>query len=193
MNAYTFNAEQTRDRLIAAIRAIAERQGFSKVILGISGGKDSTVAAALCARALGKENVYGVMMPDGVQADIADSRRVCEALGIQQRTVNIGGVEVARFMMLVGKGTGATNSGFDERPDWPKNLDLAQRMTDSINDLVSGAAREVKVKTGRFNQHVSTGALLIEVGNNRNTLKQALAACPVIAKALARVHAQASD
>ena len=101
--------------------------------------------------------------------------------------------EIAYIMMLVGKGTGATNSGFDERPDWPKNLDLAQHMTDSINALVSGAAREVKIKTGRFNQHVSTGALLIEVGNNRNTLEQALAACPVIAKALARVHAQSGE
>ena len=102
------------------------------------------------------------------------------------------GQEIAYIMLLVGKGTGATNSGFDERPDWPKNLDLAQRITESINGLVSGAAREVKVKTGRFNQHVSTGALLIEVGNNRNTLEQALAACPVIAGALAQVHAQVS-
>ena len=101
--------------------------------------------------------------------------------------------EIAYIMLLVGKGTGATNSGFDERPDWPKNLDLAQRITDSMNAQVSGVAREVKIKTGRFNQHVSTGALLVEVGNNRNTLEQALAACPVIAKALAQVHAQASD
>ena len=90
MSAYTFNAEATRDGLIAAIREIAEKQGFTRVILGISGGKDSTVAAALCARALGKENVYGVMLPDGVQKDISDSQRVCEVLGINQRTVNIG-------------------------------------------------------------------------------------------------------
>ncbi len=90
MNAYIFNAAEARDNLIAAIREIAEKQGFTKVIIGISGGKDSTVAAALCARALGKENVYGVMMPDGVQKDISDSQRVCQVLGINQRTVNIG-------------------------------------------------------------------------------------------------------
>ncbi len=90
MSAYTFNAEATRDGLIAAIREIAEKQSFTRVILGISGGKDSTVAAALCARALGRENVYGVMLPDGVQKDISDSQRVCEVLGINQRTVNIG-------------------------------------------------------------------------------------------------------
>ena len=103
------------------------------------------------------------------------------------------GERIAYVMMLVGKGTGATGSGFDERPDWPANLELAQRITDGMNAQVEGVSREVKIKTGRFNQHVSTGALLIEVGNNRNTLEEALAACPVIAKAIADVHAASSD
>jgi len=103
------------------------------------------------------------------------------------------GERIAYVMMLVGKGTGATGSGFDERPDWPENLELAQRITDSMNALVEGVSREVKIKTGRFNQHVSTGALLIEVGNNRNTLEEALAACPVIARAVYEVHAASSD
>lgn len=100
------------------------------------------------------------------------------------------GKQIAYVMLLVGKGTGATGSGFDERPDWPKNLELAQRITDCMNAQVEGVSREVKVKTGRFNQHVSTGALLIEVGNNRNTLGEALAACPIIAQAIAQAHAQ---
>lgn len=110
-------------------------------------------------------------------------------------SVQAEGKQIAYVMMLVGKGTGATNSGFDERPDWPKNLDLAQRITDGMNAQVKGVSREVKIKPGRFNQHVSTGALLIEVGNNRNTLEEALAACSVIAQAIADVHAQsrASD
>lgn len=100
----------------------------------------------------------------------------------------------AYVMMLVGKGTGATGSGFDERPDWPKNLELAQAITDEMNRHTGGISREVKIKTGRFNQHVSTGALLIEVGNNRNTLDEALAACTVIAQAIAGVHrARVSD
>ncbi len=96
--------------------------------------------------------------------------------------------QVAYVMMLVGKGTGATGSGFDERPDWPKNLELAQRITDEMNALLPGVARDVKIKTGRFNQHVSAGALLIEIGNNQNTLEEALAACPVIAQAIAEAH-----
>lgn len=99
------------------------------------------------------------------------------------------GVRYAYVMMLVGKGTGQTGSGFDERPDWPQNLELAQAITDEMNTVIPGIAKDVKIKTGRFNQHVSTGALLIEVGNNRNTLQEALNACPVIAKSIAAVHA----
>ena len=95
MKQYVFNAERTRDALVAAVKALAERQGFGKVVVGISGGKDSTVTAAICARALGRGNVYGVMLPDGEQADIADSRRVCRALGIPCRTVNIGAIHRA--------------------------------------------------------------------------------------------------
>lgn len=104
--------------------------------------------------------------------------------------VEIDGRRAAYVMLLVGKGTGATGSGFDERPDWPQNLALAQSITDSMNALAPGISREVKIKTGRFNQHVSTGALLIEVGNNRNTLDEALAACPIIAQAIADVCAR---
>lgn len=100
------------------------------------------------------------------------------------------GKSIAYVMMLVGKGTGTTGSGFDERPDWPQNLELAQEITDAMNIAVPGVAKPVKIKTGRFNQHVSTAALLVEVGNNYNTLDEALAACPVIAQGLANVHAQ---
>ena len=90
MKNYQFDAEKARDNLVAEIQKLAKEQGFTKVVMGISGGKDSTVCAALCARALGKENVYGIMLPDGEQKDISDSVRVCEALGINSRTINIG-------------------------------------------------------------------------------------------------------
>lgn len=103
-------------------------------------------------------------------------------------SVSLGDEQAAYVMLLVGKGTGATGSGFDERPDWPQNLELAQQITDEMNRRAAGISREVKIKTGRFNQHVSAGALLIEIGNNRNTLEEALAACPVIAGAIAAVH-----
>ena len=60
-------------------------------VIGISGGKDSTVCAALLVEALGKERVIGVMMPNGVQSDIDDSHKVVDFLKIKSMTVNIGG------------------------------------------------------------------------------------------------------
>lgn len=61
-----------------------------KVICGISGGKDSTIVAALCVEALGRDRVIGVFMPNGIQTDIKDSYKVCEHLGIFYNYVNIG-------------------------------------------------------------------------------------------------------
>lgn len=62
----------------------------TKAVIGISGGKDSTIAAALLVRALGKDKVIGVLMPCGEQADIEDARRVVTALDIQSIEINIG-------------------------------------------------------------------------------------------------------
>lgn len=59
-------------------------------MIGISGGKDSTVAAALCVEALGKDSVVGVLMPNGIQSDIQDSYKVVESLDINYHVVNIG-------------------------------------------------------------------------------------------------------
>lgn len=64
--------------------------GNTKAIIGISGGKDSTVAAKVCVEAVGPDRVFGVLMPQGTQHDIDVSRKVCEYLGIKSFTVNIG-------------------------------------------------------------------------------------------------------
>lgn len=65
------------------------KSGGTKAVIGISGGKDSSVVAALCVEALGKENVIGVLMPDGVQKDILDAKDLCSFLDISQIVVNI--------------------------------------------------------------------------------------------------------
>lgn len=61
-----------------------------KAIIGISGGKDSTIAAALCVEALGADRVIGVLMPQGIQRDISDSYEVVARLKLQYHVVNIG-------------------------------------------------------------------------------------------------------
>lgn len=81
---------KTVDDIVEWIRDYFEKNGKGcSAVLGISGGKDSSVTAALLARALGKERVVGVMMPDGVQPDIDDSKNLVDFLGIRNFTVNI--------------------------------------------------------------------------------------------------------
>ena len=72
------------------IKEYFEGNPDGKAIIGISGGKDSTIAAALCVEALGADRVVGVMMPNGKQNDIYDSYDVCSVLGIDYFVVNIG-------------------------------------------------------------------------------------------------------
>ncbi len=85
-----FNASEHIDNITAWIREWFDNNGpKASAVIGISGGKDSTIVAALLVRALGKERVVGVMMPNGEQKDISDSKKVVEYLGIQNYTVNI--------------------------------------------------------------------------------------------------------
>lgn len=88
---YNFNHEKAANGCIEWIRRWFDENGKGcSAVLGISGGKDSSVAAALCAKALGAERVIGVLMPQGEQFDIDYSHELCEILGIRKIEVNIG-------------------------------------------------------------------------------------------------------
>lgn len=87
-----FDAEKVKNDCIEWIRGFFEENGKGcNAVIGISGGKDSSVAAALCVEALGRDRVIGVLMPDGEQADINDSYRLVSHLGIKYYVVNIKG------------------------------------------------------------------------------------------------------
>lgn len=85
-----FNAKEMKGRVVEWIRDFFEKNGKGcNAVLGISGGKDSSVVAALCVEALGKDRVIGVLMPNGEQADINYSELLVKHLGIKSYTVNI--------------------------------------------------------------------------------------------------------
>ena len=87
-----FNAKKVKEDIVQWIRDWFDENGPGcNAVIGISGGKDSSVVAALCCEALGKDRVVGVMMPDGEQSDIDVSRRVIEYLGFRGVEVNIEG------------------------------------------------------------------------------------------------------
>ena len=88
-----FRAIEVKDKCVAWIRDFFEKNGKGcNCVIGISGGKDSSVVAALCVEALGKDRVIGVLMPNGEQSDIDVAQRLVEFLEITGITVNIGPV-----------------------------------------------------------------------------------------------------
>ncbi|MBQ9767489.1 MAG: NAD(+) synthase [Lachnospiraceae bacterium] len=87
---YQFNAREMKDRCVQWIREWFEENGKGcNAVVGISGGKDSSVVAALCVEALGKDRVIGVLMPCGEQADIDMARKLVNFLEIKNYEVNV--------------------------------------------------------------------------------------------------------
>lgn len=102
---FKFDVEVETDNIINFIKDFFKKNGKDKkAVIGISGGKDSSVVAALCVKALGKENVIGVQMPNGEQKDIKYSDLVFETLGIEKITINIKGMYDAAISQMEAAG-----------------------------------------------------------------------------------------
>lgn len=119
-----FQAEKVRDSIIEELKKKSRKDGWTKVVIGISGGKDSSVAAALCARALGRDHVYGVLMPDHLQKDLEDSIRVVKALGIPYKIVNIGAVHEAVLGCVTAHRDGDVQDGEEFEVAYHKESDV---------------------------------------------------------------------
>lgn len=94
-----FDAKKVKNEIVEWIRNWFGQNGKDcMAVVGISGGKDSSVVAALCVEALGKDRVFGVMMPQGRQRDIKYSRKLCSFLDIPRTIIPVGTiVDVAEY------------------------------------------------------------------------------------------------
>ena len=111
-----------------------------------------------------------------------DLHRDAYSEGLKRFVADEEGKEYAQLMLLVGRGDAYT--GVD-KPDYDANLQFAQTLTRKMNDQLADLCRNVTIKKGRYNQHVSTPMILLEVGHNLNTLEQALASMPMVAESIA--------
>lgn len=85
-----FDAKKVKDEIVVWIRDFFDKNGKGcNAVIGISGGKDSSVVAALCVEALGRDRVIGVLMPNGEQNDIDMARKLVDFLDIMNFEVNI--------------------------------------------------------------------------------------------------------
>ncbi len=110
-----------------------------------------------------------------------DLHRDSYSKGNGPNVIEVEGKPAARLLILIGQGTG---SALDEKPDWEANEKAARAISDYLNARAENLCRGVSLKSGRYNQQAATPSMLIEVGNNKNTLPEALNAVEPLARAI---------
>lgn len=126
-----FDPVMERDHIIAWLRDWFDAQdpsGTKHAVIGISGGKDSTIAAALLARAIGPDRVLGVLLPNGHQSDLDDVKAVIDALAIPSVMINIGPI-VAHIYASVIRAVIPKDADFQMSSDSMINTPPRVRMT----------------------------------------------------------------
>lgn len=129
MSEYNFDVKKVTAEVIEWIQKWISENGNerTKVIIGVSGGKDSSVVSALMVKALGKDRVIGVMMPNGEQKDISDSQTLVSHLGIKNYTVNIAKAYEGIQSAFADAGVIQTNDSFSSvfKTNTPARLRMA--------------------------------------------------------------------
>ncbi|MCI8828616.1 MAG: stage II sporulation protein P [Ruminiclostridium sp.] len=101
---------------------------------------------------------------------------------IYKPVIELDGVSTAQVMMLVG-----SDDAGAEFPDWPEHLALVMSVQQQMNSLWPQLARPITLRTARFNQQLTKGSFLVEVGSHGNTLEEALAGARLFARAAGKV------
>ena len=111
-----------------------------------------------------------------------DLHRDAYVEGVGENALHADGVDYAKLMMLIGRG-----DNFQVKPHFEENYAFARALTDALNEGTPGICRDVLVKTNRYNQHIGVYSILVEVGNNRNTLTEALNSMRPLSEAIAEL------
>ena len=134
---YEFDAANTKDEIVEWIRNYFRKNGPDcNAVIGISGGKDSSIVAALCCEALGNGRVIGVLMPQGAQSDIDVARDLVKYLGIKFFEINIA--ETVNTLLANGRAAGLCDSK-QARVNLPARIRMATlfMVSQSMNGRVS--------------------------------------------------------
>lgn len=137
MRKYEFDAAKTKGEIVEWIRNYFRKNGPDcNAVIGISGGKDSSIVAALCCEALGNGRVIGVLMPQGAQSDIDVARELVTHLGIKSFEINIA--EAVNTLLTNGRAAGLCDSK-QARVNLPARIRMATlfMVSQSMNGRVA--------------------------------------------------------
>lgn len=145
---YEFDAAKTKDEIVEWIRNYFRKNGPDcNAVIGISGGKDSSIVAALCCEALGNGRVIGVLMPQGAQSDIDVARELVAHLGIKFFEINIA--ETVNALLANGRTAGLCDSK-QARVNLPARIRMATlfMVSQSMNGRVANTGNASEAYIG---------------------------------------------
>ena len=190
---YTYKAsgdsrtEETDKNIVAVgeeLRRQLEAQGFS--VIHDTTDHEPPKLATSYSRSLETMEMYREKYPDmDIYIDV--HRDAANVETQQDDVVVIDGERCARLMFVVGTGEGKSGNGYSPKPNWTANYALAKSICSKLDEIDANFTRDIRVKTGRYNQHVTDMCLLVEVGHNANTLDEALNSMKHLAKSMRAV------
>ncbi|MBC8537862.1 stage II sporulation protein P [Christensenellaceae bacterium NSJ-63] len=179
----TDNTDQNIIRVGEELKTQLEKYGFT-VIHDTTNHEPPKLSTAY-SRSVKTMEAYKEKYPD-IDIFIDVHRDAANVETQQDDVVTIDGKRCARLMFVVGTGEG-TNGGYNPRPNWEANYTLAKSITEQLDSINEKFTRDIRVKPGRYNQHITDMCLLVEVGHNANTLQEALNSMPHLAKSISQV------
>jgi len=150
------NCQEEKDRIVKWLQETFKAKGFTKAVIGVSGGIDSAVVVALLAEALGKRNVFGYMLPYAKQHDLQDAKTVCDTFLEHQSIFNIK-EPVDKIVVPLGEQNPLRIGNIKARIRMIYLYNQAKR----LKTLVVGTGNKTEMTLGYFTLH-GDGAVDLE-------------------------------
>jgi NAD+ synthase len=158
-----FDVAAEEKAIVAFIRSVVKQADASGVVVGLSGGIDSSVVCSLCTRALGRGKVLGVFMPSKSTpaGDLSDAKKLASSLGIESKEVMIDGVVEKALSVLGIEGSKIARANLQART----RMMVLYFYANTIGRLVAGTGDKSEILVGFFTKYGDGGVDLLPIGH----------------------------